>query len=352
MKFNEYHDIWSISKRSGMTKANNFTDREQLYSFLSRNMTDQLSRRHLYFDQWWHRLQCPYYDIYPSIIPMLVKINLDISGEHIIDTYIQNREEADSVMSKVNHDLRHLKGLADWLNIDRQINQYFCSSTFLPHLLIRLPECDHQLCFTDPAYGKVHVKTIFMSFQPVNMKCVPNHGDQLIYGVTIGIDIGEKIGMGLSTTGVPTYLMNCIPLRDQSLINAIDLLPEHDSAQEGVHIPKHTITDCVKLCMTVRLIKDDHDLIQPDVISADRSRYETAGAMLKSLLVNKAIRRGKNGYRIGHLLDNSNMSPHLRRPHPALVWTGEGRRIPRIITRKGSVVHKDKINQIPTGYMG
>ena len=27
--------------------------------------------------------------------------------------------------------------------------------------------------------------------------------------------------------------------------------------------------------------------------------------------------------------------PHYRRPHPALVWTGHGRAVPRIVLRKG-----------------
>lgn len=350
MRFYEYQDIWSGIKLSGLAKHKGWIDRGQMYAYLSRRMTDQLSRRHLYFDMLWHRNQCPYYDVYPSIIPMLTKIDLDIAGTHIIDTFISHKNEFDRLLSEVNNQISHAGGKVDWIDLDYKINDYISQTAFLPHLLIRLPECGHPIRFVDPTHGTINVKSIFISFQPVNMKCVPPNKDELIPGITIGIDIGEKVEGGMEGP-TPTYLINCIPLNDKSLEDTMNLLPEHGSAQEGIHIPKSIIIDCVKLCLTIRLIKDDPELIHPDVLSKDRARYEAADDILKAALISKAIRRGKHGYRIGHLLEQKAMMPHLRRPHPALVWTGEGRKIPRIVMRKGSVVHRDKVNQIPTGYM-
>jgi hypothetical protein len=43
---------------------------------------------------------------------------------------------------------------------------------------------------------------------------------------------------------------------------------------------------------------------------------------------------------------------YYRRPHPALVWTGHGRTVPRIIMRKGSVVHREVLAPVPTGFEG
>ena len=34
--------------------------------------------------------------------------------------------------------------------------------------------------------------------------------------------------------------------------------------------------------------------------------------------------------------------PHYRRPHMALVWTGAGRAVPKVVPRRGSVVHRDR----------
>jgi hypothetical protein len=44
--------------------------------------------------------------------------------------------------------------------------------------------------------------------------------------------------------------------------------------------------------------------------------------------------------------------PHYRRPHPALVWTGHGRAVPRIVMRKGTVVHREMLARVPTGFDG
>ncbi len=350
MKFHEYSDIWSVCKKSGMAEERQWNTRDQMYSFLALHMSDQLSRRHLYFDQLWHHMQCPYYDVYPSIIPMLTKINLDLSGEYINETYLNNKAEADLLIANLNAQLSTTVGLAHWLQLDAQFNAYICTNSFLPHLLVRLPECDHALSFDDPVRGKTFVKTIFVSFQPVNMKFVAGYkGDTLIYGLTIGIDVGEKVSNNMGFN-IPTYLINCIPLNGNSLESTMNLLPRHESAEEGVIVPNKIIIDCVKLCLTLRLIKDDPDLIEPDVMSKDRCRYDSADPVLKNMLIQKAIRRGKYAFKIGHLLESSNMSPHLRRPHPALVWTGEGRRVPKIVARKGSIVHRERVKQVPTGY--
>jgi hypothetical protein len=44
--------------------------------------------------------------------------------------------------------------------------------------------------------------------------------------------------------------------------------------------------------------------------------------------------------------------PHYRRPHMALVWTGLGRRVPRIAPRKGGVVHGEMVEKLPSVFGG
>ncbi len=63
----------------------------------------------------------------------------------------------------------------------------------------------------------------------------------------------------------------------------------------------------------------------------------------------RARRRGKLGWNVGQRIE---VMPHYRRPHPALVWTGHGRTVPRIVLRKGSVVHRDVLARVPTGFVG
>jgi hypothetical protein len=42
--------------------------------------------------------------------------------------------------------------------------------------------------------------------------------------------------------------------------------------------------------------------------------------------------------------------PHYRKPHPALYWTGEGRKIPKIVFRRGAIVQGKKLKEVPTGF--
>jgi hypothetical protein len=74
-----------------------------------------------------------------------------------------------------------------------------------------------------------------------------------------------------------------------------------------------------------------------------------AGKPLTAAIIDRAKRRGKIGWNIGKGIE---VIPHMRRPHPALVWTGHGRVTPRIILRKGCLVHQDALKRIPTGFQG
>ena len=65
--------------------------------------------------------------------------------------------------------------------------------------------------------------------------------------------------------------------------------------------------------------------------------------------VEKAHRRGKIGWKIG---DRIEVDPHFRRPHFAIRWCEEGRRVPRLRPIKGCIVHRHKATTVPTGLMG
>lgn len=84
----------------------------------------------------------------------------------------------------------------------------------------------------------------------------------------------------------------------------------------------------VQLACACALLSPD-DLI-PEMLTKDKDKELTKAR------INKAIQRGKYGWSLGCI-------PHVRRPHPCLVWTGEGKKIPKIIIRKGSVVKRDRV---------
>jgi hypothetical protein len=130
-----------------------------------------------------------------------------------------------------------------------------------------------------------------------------------------------------------------------TLEKANDLLESSPDFFKGVIFPDDVRRNCVRLVGTLCLLGDNHELIEPEVLEADQGKLDN-GADIKKL-VDKAHRRGKFGWSIGKGIE---MIPHYRRPHPALVWTGEGRTVPKIILRKGSIIHRDAVESIPTGF--
>ena len=45
------------------------------------------------------------------------------------------------------------------------------------------------------------------------------------------------------------------------------------------------------------------------------------------------------------------VAPHYRRPHmTTLGWAGQGRAAPKIVPRRGSVVHREAVEKVPSGF--
>jgi len=91
----------------------------------------------------------------------------------------------------------------------------------------------------------------------------------------------------------------------------------------------------------------DSDIIAPDILIKDVSKWDKASEAQRLEIILRAHRRGKKGWNIGASIE---YAPHYRRPHPALVRVGKGRRLTRIVMRKGSVVHRGKLTTIPSGF--
>jgi hypothetical protein len=61
--------------------------------------------------------------------------------------------------------------------------------------------------------------------------------------------------------------------------------------------------------------------------------------------VDNAHRHDKMGWDVGKRVE---VIPHFRRPHVTLVWTGARRVVPKIVPRRGSVVHWDAVEKLPS----
>jgi hypothetical protein len=109
-------------------------------------------------------------------------------------------------------------------------------------------------------------------------------------------------------------------------------------------MPESSIDDCVWLCCTLCLLGNASEIIAPDVLADDRVKFDETGDQKH---VEKARRRGKVGWDVGRRIE---VIPHYRRPHPMLARTGAGRSVPRVVPRRGSVVHRGVVEKMPSGF--
>jgi hypothetical protein len=330
-------DSFRAFQKSGLAETFGIRTREEMYAHLSSAAVDinPIGDRHLEFEKDWALNKRPYYDVYPSIIPMLTRLSLNFPGNAIThyDDDIYVAEGVDAKLGPVTLVTPELIANTEKAK----------SGLKFTSLLIRLPKMDHGLSYDDPEHGYTLARTIFVGFQPVTRKA---GGRSVTLGITVGVDIGE------TELGVPVHTMRAFPLDKRPVNECLDALPRHKLSNEGMQVSDEFMTTCVKLAITLCLLEDNPELIEPDVLSKDRPRLKDADEELRDRLIDKARRRGKNGYLVGKVYeDNHNMTPHTRRPHPCLVWTGKGKTVPKIVIRKGSLIHRKKVSDIPTGYL-
>jgi hypothetical protein len=236
----------------------------------------------------WERNKKPYYNVWPSIVPMLTRLNLDLESSLI--------------------------------------------QLPLPALCIRLPKDQNK----NPLKFDWKDKEV-----PIRCLLIGEINDG--GGISVLIDIGEL----MPEIGFPIYTYRNFRRQDGLTVEAaLRELKKDWSAEMGIAIPEPIINDCVRLCCSLCLLENDPSIISPDVLNDDREKFEQTN---DGKYIEKAHRRGKVGWDVGRHIE---VIPHFRRPHMALVWIGRGRAVPKIVPRKGSVVHREVVEKLPSGFGG
>jgi len=165
---------------------------------------------------------------------------------------------------------------------------------------------------------------------------------------TLWMDWGETESNGTVELPVLTF-QRLLMKPGYNLEQAADAMPTDDSIDEGIRIPPELLTKAVRLACAVALLARDREegLIEPDVLSKDLAKWRATG---NKAIVERAHRRGKIGWNVGR---NIEVSPHYRRAHPMVLKAGvAGRTKSRIVWRKDTFVHRDKIKKLPTDREG
>jgi hypothetical protein len=288
MEFHNYRTIRDMTKHgvpARVFKRNPDLICEQLAPKAGSGDDDMLDQAR--DERTWEGLRRPYYNVYPSIIPMLTRLNL------AVDTNLVRLP--------------------------------------MPSLCIRLPKDTRN---------------------PLKFA---SRGEQVYVGSILVTDVGEtgrltvRLDTGENRPGYMTlhpffYFIRKSGVTMEQLL--MDAEQEPVTERSGVVVPDRIMTDSLRLCCTLCLLDDNPELISPDVLTADFAKYEATG---NRKYVDRAHSRGKFGWNVGRHIE---VIPHYRRPHLALVWTGEGRKIAKIVPRKGSLIHRHAVETIPTGFQG
>jgi len=287
MNFHNYTTTQDACKRSGGV--------ETADEFYRMAFADALAQRSGQFlgqlqnERDWEKARRPYYNVWPAVVPMLTRLNLDL----------------DSALIQLP----------------------------LPALCVRLPTERNPLTFD-------------WKGEDVSIRCMLMGEINEGRAISILIDVGEGMTDGRGFV-VPIYTYQNFRRQEGLTVEeSLKELGQSPLSELGVQIPLDLITDCVRLCCTLCLLDNDPSIISADVLAKDRDRFERTG---DQKYVDKAHRRGKVGWNVGRHIE---VSPHYRRPHLMLAWTGRGRAVPRVVPRRGSVVHREKVEKVPSGFGG
>ena len=236
----------------------------------------------------WEKARRPYYNMWPSIIPMLTRLNLDIDSD-----LIQLPLPALCIRFPKDAAKNPLK--FEWKGDEVSRPLHHAGRDQRRHR--PLGTGGHRGSHGRRRRADLHLP----QFPP-----------------QAGPDRGAKSIAGLGKVG-------CFP-------------------RFGVQVPDSLIMDCIRLCCSLCLLENDPEIISPDVLADDRAKFEASG---DQKFVDKAHRRGKVGWDVGKHIE---VIPHFRRPHMTLVWTGSGRAVPKIVPRRGSIVHREAVEKLPSGF--
>jgi hypothetical protein len=225
--------FWQYRTTRSYVQAANLGDRRSIRDFyastmnFSMDIADRASFRQQLLEGWWEIDKCPYYRVYPSIIPLLLRLNLSI----------------DTGLIKPPTSLR----------------------VFAVHF----PKTDHKLSFDD---NGSHYSIRSLICGPVTLQ----KGDHVYNGISIWVDFGELIGMcekdcdsRMKNFPVMTYIN--MPVEAGLTVEDASNMLQHDpSATYGIIMPQETKAGIIKLICTLCLLENDPAIIEPDVLDKDR----------------------------------------------------------------------------------
>jgi len=310
MEFFQYLSTYQFFRKDGSKVSSPKVMYKELLAEMGvpRSHQETVTYNQLRTEHDWYDEGCPYYNVYPGVSEPLMNFRLDIPIEAFKIPF----------------------------------NAF----------VLRFPY--NSLKF-DTNEGPAMLQTVLVSEAlDISRKALGNmlkHGIKPKGGtptITLWIDYGE-----CDSRGFPILIFRRIPKTEGATIEeCLDALPTHPDINIGMRVPPEIITDTVRLtagCCAISRDADD-ELVRPDILSKDRRKWDSATEEQRQKMIERAARvRHARGWDVGRDLPTEK-SPHYRHAHLMRAWTGKGRTELKIVKRRGHWVHRDKIEQMPTGH--
>lgn len=258
----------------------------------------------------WVKGDRPYYNVYPSLVPVFAKGRLDIPVN----------------LLKLPHG-----------------SSCFC---------IRLPEENKSLVIDDQhrvqtiLFWKLEKEVINKYLKKIQFE-FPVHNMIMLW-----IDVNERESVHGSPFPILTY-KTLVWDNDETIEESMCKLQESNSSQLGLKVPEEIVRNCVRLAASVCfLVESGDELIVPDVLAKDRIAYQQAKTKQeKDKFREKAIKAGKFGWNVG-VEEMFNSRPtvgvggelqyaHVRDGHWHTVLYGTNKSQRKIIWYRPTVVRSD-----------
>ena len=270
--------------------------------------------------------------------------------------------------------LKFLKGQNIGITDRRQLMHYFISAGDKPNATASVIE--NRFIGADRPFFQVYPKVAEALLKtPLNLKpCdIPKSKVHELPAISVRLPVDSNQSKACGTTWFIISIFSGQPLE---ILKASGLHPlfncgENDFIAIYCHDGKHMRLSSVPISQTfdhvdtkigmdtvnedqshslcrmalgVMMLAADPDYIKPVLLKADEG---------KTTPIEERIARAKNrgvfGFSIGEDIERS---PHFRRPHFAIRWTGKGATVPKLVPVKGAIIGKEIMTTVPTGYEG
>ena len=213
--------------------------------------------------------------------------------------------------------------------------------------------------FGDIDLSKVSCKEISLPLPQIMVRCPKGssvHGAICSLVSEMNVDDARGLQFCISDGSYyPSKQFSTIPVHT---ISSFELIPDHTVEERLQWCQQHPYCDdpidykmisaCVKIAVSLSLLRNNPDLIEPLPLEADRKKWEETHDMK---YIEKAARRGKKEWDVGkHVV----VTPGFRRPHFAIRWMGRGvgvEKKPVLRPIRGCLVQRESVISVPTGFL-